>query len=48
MQHDESIRIDSAGIPCPRDDHGGVFAQSFSDRGLRQRCDHQSGSSQRP
>src|SRR4051794_12814733 len=32
MQHDESIRIDSLGIPFPRDDHGGVLAQGFSDR----------------
>src|SRR3954467_11136877 len=31
-QHDESIRIDSLGIPFPRDDHGGVRPQGFSDR----------------
>src|SRR4051812_43724207 len=32
MQHDERIRIDSLGIPLPRDDNGGVLAQRFSGR----------------
>src|SRR3982751_2933681 len=32
MQHDECIRIDSLGIPFPRDDHGGVLAQRLRKR----------------
>src|ERR1051325_851564 len=43
MQHDESIRIDSPGVPGPRDDHGRVLAQTFSDRRSCQRPEHEGG-----
>src|ERR1051325_11044653 len=43
LEHGESIRIDSPGVPGPRDDHGRVLAQTFSDRRSCQRPEHEGG-----